>query len=104
MTDITIPPEAVEAAAMADYEMTRDEALADHGIMASVTYCPWEEVSADGQEYYKQHARASIAAALNAWPGMTYAKWRDYGQADRVVLPVQPPSLQHMQTIDGRNT
>ena len=70
MTDITIPPEAVEAAARADYEMTRDEALADHGIMASLTYCPWEDLSVDGKEYYMKHATAALRAGIAAWPGM----------------------------------
>lgn len=80
-----IPPEVVEAAARADYEMTRDEALADHGIMTSVTYCPWEEMSADGQEYYKCHARASIAAALSAWPEM---ECRPTFGPSRIILPL----------------
>lgn len=61
-----IPDEAVEAAARADYELTRDEALADHGIIASVTYCPWEELSDDGKEYYMTHATAAILAAGDA--------------------------------------
>lgn len=30
----------------------------------------------------------SILAAINAWPGATYANWRAYGQADRFVLPL----------------
>lgn len=77
MTDrITIPPEAVEAAARADYEMTRDEALADHGIMASLTYCPWENLSVDGKEYYMKHATAALRAGIAAWPGM---------EADRIL-------------------
>jgi len=29
-----------------------------------------------------------LIAALSAWPGATYANWRDYGQADRLVLPL----------------
>ncbi len=75
MTDITIPPEARHAARAV---------IGDH--------VPSDTID------------RAIRAALNAWPGMTYAKWRDYGQADRVVLPVHPPSLQKVQTIDGRNT
>lgn len=72
MTDITIPPEAVEAAARADYEMTRDRALSDHGIMASLTYCPWEDLSVDSKEYYMEHACAALRAGIAAWPGVFY--------------------------------
>ena len=43
---------------------------------------------------YDAAMRASLAAALSAWPGATYAKWRDYGQADRLILPLpQEPTL-----------
>ena len=86
MTNITIPPEAVEAAAKADYEMTRDEALADHGIMASLTYCPWENLSVDGKEYYMKHATAALRAALAAWPGMWRIKVVDF--ESKVILPL----------------
>ena len=70
----TIPPEAVEAAARAICE-------AENGPCK----CMPDEC---GCIYWLAHARASISAALSAWPGMTYAKWRDYGQADRLVLPL----------------
>ena len=86
MTDIIIPPEAVEAAAKADYEMTRDEALADHGIMASSTYCPWEDLSVDGKEYYMKHATAALRAALAAWPGMWHIKPIDF--EGKIILPL----------------
>ena len=64
-----IPDEVVEAAARADYEMIRGEAVADHGIVAERWYCPWKEASDDAKAYHMDHARAAIAAALSAWPG-----------------------------------
>jgi hypothetical protein len=30
----------------------------------------------------------ALASALSVWPGATYARWRHYGQDDRLVLPV----------------
>ena len=89
MTDITIPPEAVEAAARADYEMTRDEALSDHGIMASLTYRPWEDLSVDGKEYYMKHATAALRAGIAAWPGM-HTGWQCIGCGDdaQIILPL----------------
>lgn len=68
----SIPRESVEAAARADYELTRNEAIEDHGDMALTMYCPWSEVSVDGRAYYMRHAAASIRAAINAWPGMMF--------------------------------
>lgn len=76
--DITIPPEAVEAAARAIFDAApfREEEA------------PLHEQSAQYQALTRAYATAAIAAALNAWPGMTYAHWRAYGEADRLVLPV----------------
>ena len=66
-----IPDEVVEAAARAEYETMRAEAISDHGAIAETMYCPWEKVSPDAKEYYMRLARAAIAAAINAWPGAT---------------------------------
>lgn len=53
-------------------EMVPDEAV-DALLDSSNVAKPWH------------HA---IAAALNAWPGMTIAKWQAYGMPDRLVLPL----------------
>ena len=55
MTDITIPPEAVEAAARAICETEN----------GPCKFMPDE----CGCTYWLAHARASISAALSAWPG-----------------------------------
>jgi hypothetical protein len=59
MTDITIPPEALEAAARvlhANLELFED--------------LPWEDLSDEDQEEYLAQARAACLAMLKAWPGM----------------------------------
>ena len=69
MTDrITIPSEAVEAAKEAYFLAAEANRKA-----GTVVQDVWA---------------AGFRAMLKAWPGMTYAKWRDYGQADRLVLPL----------------
>ena len=86
-----IPDEVVEAAARADYEMTRAEAIYDHGAIAETMYCPWEEVSPDAKKYYMDHARAAIAAALSAWPAWAISPYApvEIGK-DYIILPLPP--------------
>lgn len=73
-----IPAEAVEAAAVAmckrSYEHLPEMREQD-------TFTP-------DADYWMGQATAALRAGIAAWPGMTYAKWRDYGQADRLVLPL----------------
>ena len=76
MTDITIPPEALEAAARvmhANLELFED--------------LPWEDLSDADQEEYLAQARATIAAAINAWPGMHEAK-SDRLNCQIIILPL----------------
>ena len=74
ITPDMIPDEVVEACAelfgMSEYNV------------------PFLTLPAHTQRRLLNTARAAIAAALSAWKGATYAKWRDYGQADRLVLPL----------------
>ena len=63
MTDITIPPEAVEAAARAVHDI-------DRKIVGYDEYPPWEELSPRDQRWRTHRALAAIRAALAAWPGM----------------------------------
>ena len=84
-----IPDEVVEAAVKAEYETMRAEAISDHGAIAETMYCPWEEVSPDAKEYYMRLARAAIAAALSAWPGMVERHYpNDPTKAPAFILPL----------------
>ena len=74
MTDITIPPEAEEAAAKELYEVHpyTDE---DDDVI------PWEELHMIDKEEYLDSARAACRAMLKAWPGA-------YGPPDAIILPL----------------
>ena len=62
-TDITIPPEAVEAAARAAYEIA-------HKIDCNSDPDQWVDAVNEYREHWRQQVRAAIVAALSAWPGM----------------------------------
>lgn len=79
-----IPDEVVEAAAMADYSLIRAEHIEDHGY--DLGHSPWEELHDTAKEYYKNHARAAIAAALAAWPGAEQTWMFEY--KDCIALPL----------------
>ena len=69
MTDIAIPPEALEAVA---------RVLHDHAEIFDDL--PWEDLSEDDQECYIEEARAALQAGLKAWPGMymkAYTEWTE---------------------------
>ena len=83
-----IPDEVVEAAARAEYETMRAEAISDHGAIAETMYCPWEKVSPDAKEYYMRLARAAIAAAINAWPGWEGSWDETHGLRRVIILPL----------------
>ena len=80
MTDITIPPEALEAAA---------EDIYNHWQFSFTGKVPWVPGGNSlMQEKARDLARAAIAAAINAWPGAH--KW-DTGQVwhqAAIVLPL----------------
>lgn len=77
-----IPPEAVEAAAKADYEAWRDrQYIYDETL-------PWEDVAEETREAGFASARAALAAALAAWPGVA---WQSGGDGtERPLLPLPP--------------
>lgn len=52
MTDITIPPEAIEAAAI------------------EMAPAPWSMYTEDAKEHFRSKARAACLAMLRSWPGM----------------------------------
>ena len=81
MNNITIPPEAVEAAARADYEVTRQD-----GPDCLPT---WEGNPEHIREHYRRHATAAIRAGLAAWPGMNTGP-NIYGRQDAMMhIPLQ---------------
>jgi hypothetical protein len=53
MDNITIPPEAFEAAAI------------------EMAPAPWSMYTEDAQEHFRRKARAACLAMLSAWPGMS---------------------------------
>ena len=74
MTDITISPEAIEAAAI------------------ELAPAPWSMYTEDAREHFRRKARAAIHAALKAWPGMQHDPgalvtdaYRDPG---KIILPL----------------
>ena len=73
-----IPDEVVEAAARAAWKL-KDQRL-------------WEILKAT-QPNWQDEARASIAAALNAWPGVTTTSWFE-NSARKAVLNI--PLLQEV--------
>ena len=70
--DITIPPEAVDRAAQAICETETGPCK-----------CMPDEC---GCIYWSAHARASISAALSAWPGMWHIRAVDF--EGKVILPL----------------
>jgi hypothetical protein len=63
MTDITIPPEALDAAAKAAY--------LDHVVRSSGGYWPdWDQLDHSVRDGYRSEARAACLAMLKNWPGM----------------------------------
>jgi hypothetical protein len=47
-----------------------------------------DEVESAAWNASGDNMKAAIAAAINAWPGAAYVNWRNYGEADRIVLPL----------------
>jgi len=75
MTDITIPPEVVEAAAIAIYI----------SVYPAPDYFSWAETPEYTRRIYINHARAAIVAALNAWEGAKTL--RDDGRRQTYAIP-----------------
>lgn len=72
MTDITIPPEAVEAAARAICETENGPCK-----------CMPDEC---GCTYWLAHATAALRAGIAAWPGMWHIKAVDF--EGKVIIPL----------------
>ena len=77
MTDITIPPEVVEAAAI----VLMGRLMVGHQDALHV----WSGMYEPEKEQFRREARASIAAALEAWPGVTTTSWYENGTRNAVL-------------------
>ena len=78
MTNITIPPAALEAGARAAYE--------EHcRKYYPKSFIPWEKVDPDYQWEHRHEASAACLAMLKAWPGMG----RDWSNDEEIIaLPL----------------
>lgn len=81
MTDITIPPDALEAAARGVYEAW----CKFHGV--EETSLPWEDIDDEERQACFAEALAACLAMLRAWPGMFINKGNG-GLPVRVHLPL----------------
>ena len=70
MTDITIPPEALEAAAI------------------EMAPAPWSIYAEDAQEHFRRKARAACLAMLRAWPGMHVGPAPADARRQSIILPL----------------
>ena len=83
-----IPPEVVEAAAivlMGRLMVSQQDAL--H---------VWSGMYEPEKDQFRREARASIAAALKAWPGVTTTSWFENGvrkAALNIPLPQEPSDV-----------
>ena len=67
---MNIPPEALEAAAIALHEKSQSDAVRD---IPSWFYRPWNELDGYEKELARDEARAACLAMIEAWPGMMTA-------------------------------
>ena len=68
LTDrITIPPEAVEAAARAAYAEWVSFCVTSGGVEDE--YRAWDELDDEERIQWRTHATAALRAGLAAWPG-----------------------------------
>ena len=82
MTDITIPPEALEAAAKELYEVDTYTDDDDDDI-------PWEELHMIDKEEYLDYARSACLAMLKAWPGVAVQGTRPhFRDGPQIILPL----------------
>ena len=85
MTDIIIPPEAVEAAAKALYEAW----CKVHGVEGSSMQ--WEDIDDEERSACFAEATAALRAGIVAWPGMSQhdaRRWSVMPDVPLIVLPL----------------
>ena len=66
---MNIPPEALEAAAIALHEKSQSDAVRD---IPSWFYRPWNELDGYEKELARDEARAACLAMIEAWPGVQH--------------------------------
>jgi hypothetical protein len=86
MTDIHIPPEAVEAAARAAYYAFTEINIGDGEDR-------WERLLPRFRAEYREQARAALLAGLRAWPGM----WNEQENGSKVLFDGTPNLILPMQ-------
>ena len=83
MTDITIPPAALEAGARAIYLAFTEVNIGDGEDR-------WDRLLPRYRAEYREQARAAFLAMLKAWPGMaTYSAGMN-GPYPYIILPLLP--------------
>lgn len=92
MTNITIPPEAVEAAARAAYAEWVSLCVTSGGVEDE--YRSWDGLDDEERNEWHTHATAALRAGIAAWPGMKYTGPTGGGlsqeplQAPLIILPL----------------
>ena len=89
MSDITIPPEALEAAAIALHARWVIMCVQDGGD--PLDYERWEGLDEDEKQGWRAEARAACLAMLRSWPGMDHISgWQTIGgwRNARIILPL----------------
>ena len=85
MTDITIPPEAVEAAARAAYAEWVSFCVTSGGVEDE--YRAWDELDDEERIQWRTHATAALRAGIAAWPEMEVFSIMSDGE-ESIVLPL----------------
>lgn len=76
MTDITIPPAALKAAAKARYEKWAEQTRVDKrfdGYAIELLCPPWSDINEDYRAELMEQERTACLAMLEAWP------WKKHG-------------------------
>ena len=89
-TDITIPPEVVEAAARAAYYVFTEIDIGDGEDH-------WERLLPRFRAEYREQARAALLAGLRAWPGMKLTPYWEHMTHKRHVEMTLPLPQQDKQ-------
>lgn len=75
MTDITIPPAALEAGARAAHNQWRHECAVEADEPVE-NWREWDEIDEWEQDSFRAQARAAFEAMVAAWPGMHTHEWQ----------------------------
>ena len=73
MSNILIPPAALEAGARASYEEWRRQFSTGDDF---ARYEDWDDLSRFHKDEYREQIRAAFLAMIEAWPGMHIHEWQ----------------------------